>query len=64
MCAMSEAESVLQAACQMLMHGDQKLESILLNLDNPGWLQQVEQKTVNVLAMICLDSTGRPAYLS
>ena len=49
---------LLQAACQMVMHGDQKLETLLLNIGSPDWQQQVEQQAVTILAMLCLDFTG------
>ena len=42
----------------MLMHGDHKMESMLLNIGNPDWQQQVEQEAVAILAMLCLDLTG------
>ena len=56
--------SLLQAACQMLMHGDHELECVLLNISNPDWQQQVEQQAVAILAMVCLDFTGKLACLA
>lgn len=56
--AKSAVDYGLQAACQMLMHGDQKLEAMLLNITNPDWQQQVEDQAVDIVIELCLDSTG------